>query len=510
MMKKSSRVQQHRHSVIYNQDLVTRIFTKLPVEKVLEVKGVCKSWRQFVKESSYVDDDECGGGKYGFIGITQDGTEDRKYYLSYIDYDYDDDIIKKKKVNHPGFFNFKPTLVGSRNGLVCIALPFCPEDLDEDCADPTYICDPIYICNPITKEYTLLPRFRSGEGINGGCINFGFAFHNGKYKVVRIFWEDREELGSSVGAIEMFTLGTEKWVSLGNTDCFFSASFPRGVYANGVLYWVSYGSERIMGLDLEDNQFHSILSPPFPVEVDLVQPLELNQKLCLIHEDDPEDGGGEIIIWMFDEMVWKKMFKFSSKDSDGNLLDLSPFIVNEDHEIFALIKNHQILYWHDKSLLNSYDILTDAEDTLFEDEEDINHCSIHHVHSLISLTKLQPNTLKFSEPIELQIAEVPSVTLLKKPFVVRLTITNHLNKDMGPFKIFLSRQDLQEEEAVMIHGAQNLGIRQVEAFSSMEINLNLIAARVGFQKIRGITLVDQDDNKTYNLVPDLEILVDSD
>ncbi|KAI3878135.1 hypothetical protein MKW92_007399 [Papaver armeniacum] len=504
MMKKCSRVQQH--SVIYNQDLITRVFLKLPMENVLEVKEVCKPWRQFVNESSYVDDNECGG-KFGFIGIAQDGEDDQKYYLSHIEYDYDgidDNIIKKKKVNHPGFFNFEPTLVGSRNGLVCIALPFCPEDLDADCDDPTYVCDPIYICNPITKEYALLPKFKGGEDISGGCMNFGFAFHNDKYKVVRIYWEDKEELGSSVGVIEMFTLGTEKWVPLGNTDCFFSGSFPRGVYADGVLYWVSYGSERIMGLDLDTNQFHSILSPPFQIEVDQVQPLELNQKLCLLHENDPEDGG-EITVWMLDDLVWKKLFKFSLKDSEGNLLDLSPFIVNEDHEIFALVKNHQILYWNDKNLLNSYDILNDAEDTLFEDEQDINHCCIPHVHSLISLKKLQPNTLKFLEPIELRLAEVPSVTHVKKPFVVRLTLTNHLNKEMGPFKICLSRQDLQEDEAVMIHGAQNLAVRQVQAFSSVEINLNLIATRVGFQKIRGITLLDQDDNKTYNLVPDLEV-----
>ncbi|KAI3868980.1 hypothetical protein MKW92_007101 [Papaver armeniacum] len=112
--------------------------------------------------------------------------------------------------------------------------------------------------------------------------------------------------------------------------------------------------------------------------------------------------------------------------------------------------------------------------------------------------------------IELQIVEVPSVTLLEKPFLVRLTLTNHLDRKMGPFEIFLSRRDLQEEKAVMVNGAQTLAIQQVEALSSVEFNLNLIATRVGVQKIRGITLVDHGDNRTYDPVPDYEIFVDLD
>lgn len=48
------------------------------------------------------------------------------------------------------------------------------------------------------------------------------------------------------------------------------------------------------------------MSLPFPIEVDLIQPMMLNQKLCLSLEDDLEEGG-KIIIWMFDDMVEKRV-----------------------------------------------------------------------------------------------------------------------------------------------------------------------------------------------------------
>ncbi|OVA06065.1 Protein of unknown function DUF974 [Macleaya cordata] len=106
--------------------------------------------------------------------------------------------------------------------------------------------------------------------------------------------------------------------------------------------------------------------------------------------------------------------------------------------------------------------------------------------------------------IELQIVEVPSVTLLEIPFLVRLTLTNHMDRKMGPFEIFLSQRDPQGEKAVMVNGLQTLVIQQVEPLSSMDFNLSLIATRIGVQKIRGITLLDKGEKKTYDPLPDIE------
>ncbi|KAG5516884.1 hypothetical protein RHGRI_037572 [Rhododendron griersonianum] len=51
---------------------------------------------------------------------------------------------------------------------------------------------------------------------------------------------------------------------------------------------------------------------------------------------------------------------------------------------------------------------------------------------------------------------------------------------------------------------------QVEAYSSTIFQLNLIATRLGVQKITGITVFDTTEKRTYDSLSDLEIFVDSD
>ncbi|KAK9267801.1 hypothetical protein L1049_010237 [Liquidambar formosana] len=112
--------------------------------------------------------------------------------------------------------------------------------------------------------------------------------------------------------------------------------------------------------------------------------------------------------------------------------------------------------------------------------------------------------------IELQVVDVPSVTVLERPFLIHLNLTNQTDRKMGPFKVSLSQSDTQEEKVVMVDGLQTLALQQVEAFSSTNFHLDLIATKVGVQKITGITVFDTGEEKTYDPLPDLEIFVDSD
>ncbi|PSS24650.1 Trafficking protein particle complex subunit like [Actinidia chinensis var. chinensis] len=112
--------------------------------------------------------------------------------------------------------------------------------------------------------------------------------------------------------------------------------------------------------------------------------------------------------------------------------------------------------------------------------------------------------------IELQAVEVPSVIFLEKPFVVRLNLTNQTDRILGPFEVWLSQSDLPDEKVVIVNGLQTLALPQVEALSSTNFQLNLIATRLGVQKITGITVFDTKEKRTYDPLSDLEIFVDSD
>ncbi|PIA25054.1 hypothetical protein AQUCO_13000003v1 [Aquilegia coerulea] len=109
--------------------------------------------------------------------------------------------------------------------------------------------------------------------------------------------------------------------------------------------------------------------------------------------------------------------------------------------------------------------------------------------------------------LELKIVEVPSVIILERPFMVRLNLTNQTDRKMGPFEIFFLQSDPKEDKAVIVNGLQTMDISHLEAFSSTDLNLNLIATRLGVQKITGITVFDVMEKKTYDPLPDLEIFV---
>ncbi|KAE8724462.1 putative LRR receptor-like serine/threonine-protein kinase [Hibiscus syriacus] len=112
--------------------------------------------------------------------------------------------------------------------------------------------------------------------------------------------------------------------------------------------------------------------------------------------------------------------------------------------------------------------------------------------------------------IELQILEIPSLINLDKSFSVHLNLTNYTDRELGPFEVWLSKDSVHEEKNVMINGLQIMALPQVGAFGSSDFHLNLIATKLGIQKISGVTVFDTIEKKTFDPLPDMEIFVESD
>ncbi|KAL8511987.1 hypothetical protein ACS0TY_018448 [Phlomoides rotata] len=107
--------------------------------------------------------------------------------------------------------------------------------------------------------------------------------------------------------------------------------------------------------------------------------------------------------------------------------------------------------------------------------------------------------------IELHAVEMPPVIILEKSFSVSLNLINLTDRVLGPFEVWLSESD---EKAVMVNGLQTMILGEVQAFSSLKFQLNLIAIKLGIQKISGITVFDTIEKKTYDSLLELEIYVD--
>ncbi|XP_028775555.1 trafficking protein particle complex subunit 13 [Neltuma alba] len=112
--------------------------------------------------------------------------------------------------------------------------------------------------------------------------------------------------------------------------------------------------------------------------------------------------------------------------------------------------------------------------------------------------------------IELQIMEMPPTFSLQRPFVLKLNLTNHTDRELGPFEVWLSQNGLHGGKAVVINGPQSMVLSQVEALGSINFPLNLIATKPGIQRITGITVFDTREKKSYEPLPDVEIFVQMD
>ncbi|KAK6932541.1 Trafficking protein particle complex subunit 13 [Dillenia turbinata] len=111
--------------------------------------------------------------------------------------------------------------------------------------------------------------------------------------------------------------------------------------------------------------------------------------------------------------------------------------------------------------------------------------------------------------IELQVAVVPSVIIFERPFLVQLNLINQTDRTLGPFEVRLSQSDSMEK-AVMVNGLQKMAVPQVDAFASTKFHVNLIATKLGVQKVTGFMVFDMHEKRAYDLSPDLEIFVGSD
>ncbi|KAG4124206.1 hypothetical protein ERO13_D10G024900v2 [Gossypium hirsutum] len=92
---------------------------------------------------------------------------------------------------------------------------------------------------------------------------------------------------------------------------------------------------------------------------------------------------------------------------------------------------------------------------------------------------------------------------------VHLNLTNHTDRELGPFEVWLSKNSAHEK-FVMFNGLQTMALPAVEAFGSTDFHLNLVATKLGVQRISGLIVFDTIEKKTFEPLADVEIFVESD
>ncbi|KAL0535070.1 hypothetical protein IC582_029384 [Cucumis melo] len=111
--------------------------------------------------------------------------------------------------------------------------------------------------------------------------------------------------------------------------------------------------------------------------------------------------------------------------------------------------------------------------------------------------------------LELNVVEMPDVIRLERPFTLHMRLTTQIERELGPFEVWMLPNGSDEEKVVMVNGLQTVVIPRVEPYGSTDFHLNLIATKPGVQRIAGIKVFDTKEKKAYDHpLPDLEIYVD--
>ncbi|PQM40520.1 F-box protein [Prunus yedoensis var. nudiflora] len=244
--------------------------------------------------------------------------------------------IKLEPLDH------KYMYVNSCNGLLFLA--------------ETFYNDPLVVCNPIT----------------------GYSPKTNQYKVFRVFSQGTPNL---VRMVELYTLGQRSWKSLGTAPtsaAYMLLTLP--TYLNGELYWFYYESSyEIASFDFDNEQFHSVPTPPFELEECQHVSLGLlggSLCVCYAHENC-------INVWVMEDYGTQKSWtnRFSIQTDDGvwwpnGLYEPMRYLKNGG----LLMFNHctvTLIYYHPRNYRSLIYLKLRGFSPYFE--------AISHVPSFISL-----------------------------------------------------------------------------------------------------------------------------
>ncbi|KAJ7951274.1 F-box protein [Quillaja saponaria] len=243
------------------RDIALDIFSRLPITSFLQIKSVCRTWRALSQDPSLPTMFQARANERNPSLILHcDSPILNK--LCFVGYDqgqpghYSNKVLKidaRLKLTMPEYH-----LVGSCNGLLCVA--------------DAFYYDPVCIFNPFTSDYIELPKTHHHTQQE---VALGFGYHSitMEYKMVRVVYYGtiRRDLilrrWSEHSEVQIFTLGTDAWRSLGSIRWRLDQR-PSEAMVNGALHWVTTRHKgrrgarlHIISFDLAEEKFKEIVRP---------------------------------------------------------------------------------------------------------------------------------------------------------------------------------------------------------------------------------------------------------
>ncbi|KAJ0593149.1 putative F-box domain, kelch-type beta propeller, F-box associated interaction [Helianthus annuus] len=274
------------------ESLILDVLSRLPVKTIVRCKCVCKKWRDLVSDTYFVDLHLSRSRPCLMFHQYKNPHPILVFVEVEHEVDYDRLTIGHVKSLDLGLIAFRSLNqifeVGSINGLICLR--------HEGYA--------IYIFNPVVvEEYMILPELTFLDCFSRVSYGFGVSM-GGEYKVIRIIGRriPEERFMASV-EIEVYTLGTDQWRTLGQSPYHiqYRGLLVSGVFVNSHVYWFDY--IQIYDFDLDTETFE-LIPPPAGLGDDH----ESKQMLGVLKGSLSLFSGSSLgfNVWVMKESSWHK------------------------------------------------------------------------------------------------------------------------------------------------------------------------------------------------------------
>ncbi|XVF57101.1 hypothetical protein PTKIN_Ptkin06aG0176600 [Pterospermum kingtungense] len=254
MVRSRSMKKQKRMAHLPEDLVLTEIMTRLPPKSILRFRCLSKSWKVSLSSPDFITRhlnrvQECQYDDMQHLilrstdcSLQSINCEAYKKTASNLD-------LPSKYSHHNCF----PDVLGSCNGLLCVAL-----------SRKTLI-----LWNPSIKEFKELPLSSPLDDGNEDRFGFGYDRSANDYKVIRFVNATQQPVGLSTSwSANLYSLKSNTWKIIQGVPADFLIDKMPGTLVDGVLYWiVIYSHEEwlfpswILGFDIAFEKFDIVPTP---------------------------------------------------------------------------------------------------------------------------------------------------------------------------------------------------------------------------------------------------------
>ncbi|PIA40244.1 hypothetical protein AQUCO_02500145v1 [Aquilegia coerulea] len=271
-----------------NNDTITELLSRLPAKSLLRFELVSKSWRNIISDNFFrrlqFQRTKAINTISGFFFQDHFDFNSKVKYLS-----VSSDSCSTVQHEVMNFLPEKVKLVASSNGLLCCRSSY----YQKTCKRTSDVF--FYVCNPATKEFVRVQWPRDSDYDQ----YFGFAFDQDgmeNFKLISVKMVD-----FLCYMFQVYSSKTKEWKKLDARNYksdyrgYNGVRDSRVVFANGVVYWMTFG-DVILAFDVEKEQSSLIILP--------VHRIHRSQGLCEVCIGESEGRLHFILISEAGLRVW--------------------------------------------------------------------------------------------------------------------------------------------------------------------------------------------------------------